>query len=96
MVTLGTEVLCGGGKVQGVGVIGRGWDEVVPVPERLQRPRVVLDVRLEDQVIAYSSLIVRPMPKLSFFQTGTNLKVVEPQRAVVPSKQRAVPTIKAE
>lgn len=51
---------------------------------------------LEDQVIAYSSLIVRPMPKLKLFEVGANLKVVEPQRAVVPSKQRATPRIKAE
>ena len=51
---------------------------------------------LEDQVIAYSSLIVRPMPKLKLFEVGANLKVVEPQCAVVPSKQRATPRIKAE
>lgn len=50
---------------------------------------------LEDQVIAYSSLIIRPMPKLKLFEIGANLKVVEPQREVVPSKQTAVPTPRA-
>jgi hypothetical protein len=52
---------------------------------------------LEDQVIAYSSLIVRPMPKLKLFDVGANLKVDhEPERAVPPSKSKAVPSIKAE
>ena len=52
---------------------------------------------LDDQIIAYSSLSVRPVPKLNLFEVGANLKVVEPQsRAVVPSKQRAAPRIKAE
>jgi hypothetical protein len=52
---------------------------------------------LEDQVIAYSSLIVRPMPKLKLFDVGANLKVNhEPERAVPPSKSKAVPSIKAE
>jgi hypothetical protein len=51
---------------------------------------------LEDQVIAYSSLIVRPMPKLKLFEVGVNLKVVEPQHTVVPSKPRATPTVKTE
>ena len=57
------------------------------------RPR---DAR--DQVISYSSLIVRPMPKLKLFEVGANvkLKVVEPQRAVVPSKPRTVQRVKAE
>jgi hypothetical protein len=32
---------------------------------------------LEDQVIAYSSLIVRPQPKLKLFELGKNLKVTE-------------------
>jgi len=52
---------------------------------------------LEDQVIAYSSLIVRPMPKLKLFEIGANLKVVEAPPAKPPSKQRQVSgTIKAE
>ena len=32
---------------------------------------------LEDQVIAYSSLIIRPAPKLKLFELGKNLKVTE-------------------
>ena len=31
---------------------------------------------LEDQVIAYSSLIIRPAPKLRLFEVGKNLKVI--------------------
>ena len=30
---------------------------------------------LEDQVIAYSSMLVRPMPKLKLFDLGKGLKV---------------------
>ena len=56
---------------------------------------------LEDHIrslrTGYSSLIVRPMPKLKLFEIGANLKVVEAPPAKNPSKQRQVSgTIKAE
>ena len=42
---------------------------------------------LEDQVIAYSSLIIRPMPKLKLFEVGANLKVLVDHDSE-PLKQR--------
>ena len=40
---------------------------------------------LEDQVIAYSSLIIRPVPKLKLFEIGRNLKVSENSGSAKPS-----------
>lgn len=40
---------------------------------------------LEDQVIAYSSLVIRPMPKLNLFEAGKNLKVSEPAATTNPN-----------
>ena len=49
---------------------------------------------LEDQVIAYSSLIVRPMPKLKLFEVGSNLKVETPRTASTPMQN--APVIKVD
>jgi len=42
---------------------------------------------LEDQVIAYSSLVIniRPMQKLNLFEAGKNLKVSEPAATTNPN-----------
>lgn len=55
-------------------------------------------VSLEDQVIAYSSLLIRPSPKLKLFEVGKVLKVAEaPQQmrealgAVQPARIKLEP-----
>jgi hypothetical protein len=49
---------------------------------------------LDDQVIAYSSLIIRPYPKLKLFELGRNLKVLEQNTPLRASKQKR--TLKQE
>jgi hypothetical protein len=51
---------------------------------------------LEDQVIAYSSLIIRPMPKLNLFETGKNLRVIESAVTTKPNTSSASITYRPE
>ena len=50
---------------------------------------------LEDQVISYSSLIIRPMPKLKLFDVGSQIKVLN-QRTIMPPEATKKQQIKTE
>jgi hypothetical protein len=46
---------------------------------------------LADEVLAYTSLIIRPAPKLKLFEVGKNLKVVAPKAATAPKPPPSKP-----
>jgi hypothetical protein len=47
---------------------------------------------LADEILAYTSLIIRPAPKLKLFEVGKNVKVVAPKAVTAPKPPPSTPS----